>query len=93
MVGGITMGRYFKVIDKNRTDGLVEYVDNYRRIQDGIYETIEEIVGDMECPCNGIPYKIEVEGWADLACEGEIYETRDFVVECLTEEEYEEYTD
>lgn len=87
------MGRYFKVIDKNRTDGLVEYVDNYRRIQDGIYETIEEIVGDMECPCNGIPYKIEVEGWADLAYEGEIYETRDFVVECLTEEEYEEYTD
>ena len=86
------MARYFKVIDKNRTDGLVEYVDNYRRIQDGIYETIEEIVGDMACPCNGIPYKIEVEGWADLACEGEIYETSDFVVECLSEEEYEEYT-
>lgn len=85
------MGRYFKVIDKNRTDGLVEYVDNYRRFLDGIYETIEKIVGDMECPCNGIPYKIEVDGWADLACEGEIYETRDFVVECLSEEEYQSY--
>lgn len=86
------MGRYFKVIDKNRTDGRIDYVDNLRRTPDGIYELIEEIVGDMECPCNGIPYKIEVDGWADLACEGEIYETKDFVVECLSEEEYKEYT-
>lgn len=29
--------------------------------------------------------------WADLACEGEIYETRDFVVECLSFEEYNDY--
>lgn len=87
------MGRYFKIIDKNRTDGHCDYVDNLGRWLYGVYELIEEIVGDMECPANDIPYKIEVEGWADLACEGEIYETRDFVVECLTEEEYEEYTD
>lgn len=85
------MGRYFKVIDKHSTDGHDEYVDNLRRLPDGIYELIEEIVEDMECPANGIPYKIEVEGWADLACEGEIYETRDFVVECLSQEEYDEY--
>ena len=84
------MGRYFKVIDKNRTDGRMEYLDEYREKPVGIYDAIEEIVGDKECPANGIPYSIEVEGWADLACEGEIYETRDFVVECLTEEEYEE---
>lgn len=87
------MGRYFRVIDKNRVDGRDEYVDNYKRHPDGIYELIEEIVGDDECPANGIPYKIEVEGWADLACIGEIYETRDFVVECLSEEEYDEYTE
>lgn len=87
------MGRYFKIIDKNRTDGRIELVDNLRRTPDGIYEEIEDIVGDKECPCNGIPYKIEVEGWADLACIGEIYETREFVVECLSEEEYREYYD
>ena len=86
------MRRYCKVIDKNRTDGRIDYVDNLRRTPDGIYELIEEIVGDMECPCNGIPYKIEVDGWADLAGEGEIYETKDFVVACLSEEEYKEYT-
>lgn len=86
------MGRYFKVIDKHRTDGHDDYVDLHRR-SGGIYELIEEIVGDMECPCNGIPYAIEVDGWADLACEGEIYETRDFVVECLSEEEFNEYTE
>lgn len=86
------MGRYFKIIDKHRTDGRSEYIDNCLRRPDGIYEAIEEIVEDMECPCNGIPYKIEVDGWADLACEGEIYETKDFVVECLSEEEYKEYT-
>lgn len=80
------MGRYSKVIDKNRTDGRIDYIES-----DEIYDTIEDIVGDKECPVNGIPYKIEVDGWADLACEGEIYETRDFVVECLTEEEFNEY--
>lgn len=87
------MGRYFKVIDKNRKDGHIEVIDNARRRPDGMYEIIEEIVEDKECPCNGIPYKIEVEGWADLACEGEIYETKDFIVECLSEEEYLEYQD
>ena len=85
------MGRYFKVIDKNRMDGHIEYVDNLRRRPDGMFETIEEIVGDEECPCNGIPYKIEVEGWCDLAREDEVYETKDFVVVCLSEEEFQEY--
>lgn len=85
------MGRYFKIIDKNRMDGHDDYVDNREGYE--IYEHIEEIVGDMECPCNGIPYKIEVEGWADLACHGEIYETKDFVVECLTEEDFKDYTE
>lgn len=80
------MGRYFKVIDKDRTDGHIDYIK-----ADEIYEAIEDIVGDEECPSNGIPYKIEVDGWADLACEGEIYETRDFVVECLSFEEYNDY--
>lgn len=85
------MGRYFKVIDKHSVSGRDEYCDNILREPDGLYELIEEIVGDMECPCNGIPYKIEVEDWSELAYEGEIYETRDFVVECLSREEYEEY--
>ena len=85
------MGRYFKVIDKHRMDGRDEYCDNVLQRPDSIYDLIEEIVEDMECPCNGIPYKSEVDGWADLADEGEIYETRDFVVECLSREEYLEY--
>lgn len=85
------MGRYFKVIDKRKTDGHVEVLDNLRRTPDGMYEIIEEIVEDKECPCNGIPYKIEVEEWADLACIDEIYETKDFVAMCIDEEEYKEY--
>ena len=85
------MGSYFKVIDKNRTDGHIEIVDNLLQRPDCIYDIIEEIVGDKECPANRIPYKIEVDGWCDLACEGEIYETRDFVVVCLSEEEYNNY--
>lgn len=82
------MARYFKVIDKNRTDGRIDYV-----AQESIYDIIEEIVGDTECPCNGVPYKIEVDGWCELACIGEIYETKDFVVECISEEDYKEYTE
>ena len=85
------MGRYFKVIDKGRMDGHIDYVDNLLQKPDSIYDVIEEIVGDMECPANGIPYKIEVDGWCDLACVDEIYETREFVVECLSEEDYREY--
>ncbi len=50
------MGRYFKIIDKHRTDGRSEYIDNCLRRPDGIYEA------------------------------------KDFVVECLSEEEYKEYT-
>jgi len=84
------MGTYFKIIDKRRTDGMISIVDTC--LSRGIlYDEIEDIVGDKECPANGIPYAIEVDGWCDLACEGEIYETRDFVVECLSEEEYLEY--
>lgn len=86
------MGRYFKIIDKNRMDGHIEYCDNILQRPDNMFDLIEEIVGDKECPANGIPYKIEVDGWADLACVGEIYETRDFVVECLDEDEYKECT-
>ena len=67
-------------------DGRIDYIQDNE-----IYEAIEDIVGDEECPSNGIPYAIEVDGWADLACEGEIYETRDFVVECLSFEEYNDY--
>lgn len=85
LVGGIDMGRYFKVIDKNRMDGRIDCVE-----ADEIYNSIENIVGYKECPANGIPYPIEVDGWAELACEEEVYETSDFVVVCLTEEEYEE---
>ena len=84
------MGRYFKVIDKNRMDGRIDYVDGD---EEGMYDIIESIVGDNECPCNGIPYSIEIDGWCDLACEGDIYETKDIVVECLSEEEFNEYQD
>ena len=85
------MGRYFKVIDKNRKDGHIEYVDNVLQKPDCMYDIIEEIVGDAECPANGIPLKIEVDGWCELACIDEVYETKDLVVVCLSEEEYEEY--
>lgn len=90
LVGGIDMGTYFKIIDKNRTDGRIDIINNGR--DKGIlYDEIEEIVGDKECPCNGIPYPIEVDGWGELACIGEIYETEDFVVVCISEEEYNDY--
>lgn len=88
------MGRYFKVIDKNRTDGRIDYIDNDG--QSGyagseMYDAIEEVVGDMECPSSGVPYPIEVDGWCDLACEGDTYKADEFDIECITEEEYNEW--
>lgn len=44
-----------RVSYKNRTDGHIDYIK-----ADEIYEAIEDIVGDKECPANGIPYSIEV---------------------------------
>ena len=79
------MAQYFKVIDKNRTDGRVDIVEASE-----LYETIDGIVGDKKAPC-GMPYSVEVDGWGELCTWGETYETEDFVVVCLTDEEYEEY--
>ena len=80
---------YFKIIDKTRKDGFVNTVSG----ASALFDEIEDIVGMKECPCNGIPYALEVEGWGELCAIGEIYETEDFVVECLTLEEWLEYQD
>lgn len=56
-----------------------------------LYEAITEIVGHTRCPGNGIPYAIEVDGWGELATIGEVYETPEFLVECISEEEYNEF--
>ena len=49
---------------------------------EAIIRVIETIVGDKEAP-NGVPYYQEVEGWADLAVIGEVYETEDFKAICV----------
>lgn len=47
-----------------------------------VYKVIETICGNKLAP-NGIPYAIEVAGWADLATVGEVYETDDFKAVCI----------
>ena len=84
---------YFKVIDKNRKDGFVDIIKAPRGSQI-MFDTIDEIVGMKPHPLTEVPYAMEVDGWADDdASPGEVYETEDFVVECITEEEYWEYQD
>ena len=84
---------YFKLIDKNRTDGFVDIFKAPRGSQI-LYYKIEEIVGMKPHPLNGIPLALEVDGWADdNAFPGDIYETEDFVLVCLSEAEYYEYQD
>ena len=82
---------HFKIIDKNRKDGFVNIVDAPFGSQ-VLFAEIEDIVGMKECPCNGIPYALEVDGWGELCSYGEVYETEDFVVVCLSPSEYYEYT-
>lgn len=84
------MGTYFKLIDKRRTDGRVDIIKAPAGSQ-RLFAEIEEMVDMKPCPANDIPYALEVDGWGELACEGEIYETEDFVVECLSYKEYFEY--
>ena len=86
------MGRYFKVIDKTRTDGRIDIITtDASDFSHALYDTIREIVGNKVNPANSVLYSIEVDSWGELACEGEIYETKDFVVECISEEEYDDY--
>lgn len=56
-----------------------------------LYDVIHELVGLKKNPSNDIPYAIEVDGWGELACVGELYETPEFIVEAISEEEYENY--
>ena len=53
-----------------------------------LYDEIEKLVGYLPCPVNGIPFSMEVDGWGELACIGERYETDEFEVVCLSEEEF-----
>lgn len=57
-----------------------------------LYDVIEEVVGD-KVASNGIPYAIEVDGWGELASIGELFEAEggEFLVEAISEEEYENF--
>jgi hypothetical protein len=84
---------YFKLIDKTRKDGWVDIFMAPRGSQI-MYNKIEDIVGMKPHPLTDVPYALELDGWADDdAFPGDVYETEDFVVECLSEEEYLEYQD
>ena len=84
---------YFKLIDKSRMDGYVDIFKAPRGSQI-MYCKIEDIVGMKLHPLTDVPYALELDGWADDdAFPGDVYETEDFVVICLSEEEYLEYQD
>lgn len=84
---------YFMIYDKSRTDGFVDIVKAPRGSQI-MYDKIEDIVGMKLHPLTEVPYAIEVDGWVDdIAFPGEVYETEDFVVDCISWEEYLEYQD
>lgn len=54
----------------------------FARTSEAVIRIIEDIVGEKTAP-NGIPYWMEVEGWADLAVIGEEFETEDFKAVCV----------
>lgn len=82
------MGRYFKIINKGK---------NRRTVVDApwgsqvLFAEIEDIVGMEPNPANDIPHALEVDGWGEMACEGDTYEADEFDVECITKEEYDEW--
>lgn len=53
-----------------------------------LYDCIEEIVGDETCPASGVPYPVEVDGWGELAWVGQQFECKEFLVDCISEEEF-----
>lgn len=85
------MGRYFKITDLRQGKRRDRYVEAPYGSQ-MLFSEIDEMVGNLPNPSNDIPHSLEVDGWGELACEGEKYYADEFEVECLTEEEYRECT-
>ena len=78
------MGKYFRIIDKlHGNERTVCAPPGSQRL----YDFIEEIVGGLPCPSNGIPLCIEADGWGELACIGETYQAKEFEIKCISEEE------
>ena len=82
------MGHYFKIINKKKNRRMVVDAPAGSQV---LYSEIEEIVGMLPSPENGIPHALEVDGWGEMACEGDTYVADEFDVECITEEEYNEW--
>ena len=82
------MGHYFKIINKKKNRRTVVDAPAGSQV---LYSEIEDIVGMLPCPENGIPHALEVDGWGEMACEGDTYKADEFDVECITEEEYNEW--
>lgn len=82
------MGHYFKIINKGKNRRTVVDAPAGSQV---LYSEIESIVGMLPCPENGIPHALEVDGWGEMACEGDTYKADEFDVECITEEEYNEW--
>lgn len=82
------MGRYFKIINKTKKRRTVVDAPAGSQV---LYSEIEEIVGMLPSPENGIPHALEVDGWGEMACEGDTYVAKEFDVECISEEEYKKW--
>lgn len=82
------MGRYFKIINKKKNRRMVADAPAGSQV---LYSEIEEMVGMLPSPENGIPHALEVDGWGEMACEGDTYKADEFDVECITKEEYNQW--
>ena len=79
------MGRYFKIINKTKNRRTVVYAPAGSQV---LYSKIEEMVGMLPSPENGIPHALEVDGWGEMAYEGDTYVADEFDVKCISEKEY-----
>lgn len=82
------MASYFRISDLRNGRSIRWDVVNAPVGSQILYCEIEHRVGMKQCPSNCIPYALEVDGWGELACVGETYETDDFSVEAISYEEY-----
>lgn len=74
------------------TAGKTTYV-NHEPGSQAVYDEIDRIVGEKPHPVTGVPQSIEFDGWADdQAYIGDVRETEDYTIECISEEEYREET-
>ena len=72
-----------KFIIKDKTNPQNTIIAPYRGSDTDLYTPVSYIVGETALHNNGVPICLEVQGWGELACIGDIWENDRLTIELV----------